>query len=104
MLRCSLTHAISLPSAQCSHSPVLLYSGVRLTPSCRCAIHQLSMVWQLHWHLLMINITSKRVTVGALRRGFHFCPAWPWQSHRLSEPPQLPESGCLCAGVAVLGL
>ncbi|NWY15006.1 PHLB1 protein, partial [Aphelocoma coerulescens] len=23
---------------------------------------------------------------------------WPWQSRRPSEPPRLPESGCLCAG------
>lgn len=39
--------------------------------------------------------------MGALRHSFHFCSAWPWQSHRPSEPPQLSESGCLCAGVAV---
>lgn len=102
MLKCPLTHAISLTSAQCSPSLVLLHSGayIRL----QCAIHQLSMVWQLHWYLLMINITSKRLTVGALRHGFHFCPAWPWQSHRPSKCPQLPESECLCAGIAVLGL
>ncbi|NWV94766.1 PHLB1 protein, partial [Machaerirhynchus nigripectus] len=88
-------------------SPAALYglpARVSLTPGCRCAIHQLSTVWQLHWHLLMINITSKRVTVGAQRCGLHFCPAWPWQSHDPSKPPQLPESRCLCAGVAVLGL
>lgn len=69
-----------------------------------CAIHPLSIVWQLHWYLLMINITSERLTVGPIRHSFHFCSAWPWQSHRPSEPPQLPESGCLCAGVAVLWL
>ncbi|NXP98504.1 PHLB1 protein, partial [Vidua macroura] len=68
-----------------------------------CAIRQLGRVWQLHWYLLMINITSERLSVGTLRHGFHFCPAWPWQSHRPSEQPPPLEIGCLCAGVAVLG-
>lgn len=34
MLRYSLTHSISLPSAQRSPSPVLLHSGMGLTPGC----------------------------------------------------------------------
>lgn len=53
--------------------PVALRSGAHIR--LRYAIHQLSLVWQLHWYLLMINITSKRLTAGALRHGFHFCPA-----------------------------
>lgn len=34
MLKCSLAHAISFPNVQCSPSPVLLHSGVGLTPGC----------------------------------------------------------------------
>ncbi|NWT98372.1 PHLB1 protein, partial [Urocynchramus pylzowi] len=35
----------------------------------------------------LYGLPASRLTVGALRHGFHFCPAWPWQSHRPSEPP-----------------
>ncbi|NXR75611.1 PHLB1 protein, partial [Pycnonotus jocosus] len=88
----SALYGLPASSAHCSPSTVLLHSGTHIR--LQCAIHQLSMVWQLHWYLLMINTTLKRLIVGALRHGFHFCPAWPWQSHRPSEPPQLPERQC----------
>lgn len=75
----------------------VLSSCTRAHTWLQCAIHQLGMVWQLHWYLLMISITSERLSVGALRHGFHFCPAWLWQSCVPSEPPH-----CLKMGVYVL--
>lgn len=96
MLGCSLTHAISLTSAQCSPSTVLLHSGAHIR--LQRAIHQLSMVWQLHWYLLMINTTSKRLIVGALRHGFHSAQPGHGRAIARRSPPS-----CLKVSVYVLG-